>query len=124
MNSSLRVRGLWGFKLTRSGYNPCNLWLKMIPRENILERLRTIKPALQQEFPLRRMALFGSWARNEQTDTSDVDILVEVDPSIGLRFVTLAERLESLLEQHVDLVSSRAVKPNLLKQIQAELIDV
>jgi predicted nucleotidyltransferase len=53
-----------------------------------------------------------------------VDILVEVDPSIGLRFVTLAERLESLLDQHVDLVSSRAVKPNLLKQIQAELIDV
>ena len=96
----------------------------MNPRENILERLRTIKPALQQEFPLRRMGLFGSWARNEQTETSDVDILVEVDPSIGLRFVTLAERLESLLEQHVDLVSSRAVRPNLLKQIQSELIDV
>ena len=70
------------------------------------------------------MALFGSWAREEQTETSDVDILVEVDPSIGLGFVTLAERLESLLEQHVDLVSSRAVKPNLLKHIQAELIDV
>jgi predicted nucleotidyltransferase len=70
------------------------------------------------------MALFGSWARNEQTETSDVNILVDVDPSIGLRFVTLAERLESLLEQHVDLVSSRAVKPSLLKQIQTELIDV
>ncbi len=70
------------------------------------------------------MALFGSWARNEQTETSDVDILVDVDPSIGLRFVNLAERLESLLDQHVDLVSRRAVKPNLLKQIEAELIDV
>lgn len=70
------------------------------------------------------MALFGSWARNEQTETSDVDILVEVDPSIGLRFVTLAERLESLLEQHIDLVSSRAVKPSLLRQLQTELIDV
>ena len=85
---------------------------------------RAIKPALQQEFPLHRMALFGSWARNEQTEKSDVDILVDVDPSIGLRFVTLAERLEALLEQHVDVVSSRAVKPNLLKQIQAESIDV
>ena len=73
---------------------------------------------------MRRLALFGSWARNEQTETSDVDILVEVDPSIGLRFVTLAERLESLLEQHVDLVSIRAVKPSLLKQIQAEPSDV
>ena len=96
----------------------------MNSRQHILERLRTIKPALQQEFPLHRIGLFGSWARNEQTDTSDVDILVDVDPSIGLRFVTLAERLESMLEHHVDLVSSRAVKPNLLKQIQTELIDV
>ena len=96
----------------------------MNARQNILERLRTIKPALQQEFPLRRIALFGSWARDEQTETSDVDILVDVDPSIGLRFVTLAERLKLLLEQHVDLVSSRAVKPSLLKQIKAELIDV
>ncbi len=96
----------------------------MNSRQNTLERLRTIKPALQQDFPLRRMALFGSWARNEQTDTSDVDILVEVDPSIGLRFVTLAERLESVREQHVDVVSSRAVKPTLMKQIQAELIAV
>ena len=96
----------------------------MNQRQIILERLRTNKPALQQEFALRRMALFGSWARDEQTETSDVDILVEVDPSIGLRFVTLAERLEALLDQHVDLVFSRAVKPNLLKQIQAELIDV
>ena len=65
----------------------------MNSRDNILKQLRTIKPALEQEFPLCRMALFGSWARNEQTDTSDVDILVEVDPSIGLHFITLAERL-------------------------------
>ena len=85
----------------------------MQSRENILERLRTIKPILQQEFPRHRMALFGSWARDEQTETSDVDILVDVDPSIGLRFVTLAERLEALLDQHVDLVSSRAVKTKL-----------
>src|SRR5687767_8215447 len=77
----------------------------MNQRQYILERLRTIKPVLQQEFPLSRMALFGSWARDEQTETSDVDILVDVDPSIGLRFVTIAERLEASLEQHVDLVS-------------------
>jgi len=96
----------------------------MNSRENILDRLQSIRPALQQESPVRRLALFGSWARNEQTATSDVDILVEVDSSIGLRFVTLAERLESLLEHHVDLVSSRAVKPDFLRQIQTELIDV
>jgi uncharacterized protein len=93
-------------------------------RSHILEQLRALKPALQREFPVHRLALFGSWARDEQGESSDVDILVEVDPSIGLRFVTLAERLESSLGEHVDLVSRRALKPSLWKQIELELIDV
>jgi len=50
----------------------------MNPRENILERLRTIKPALQQEFPLHRMALFGSWARNEHPLVLIEDIMLAI----------------------------------------------
>jgi predicted nucleotidyltransferase len=73
---------------------------------------------------LPRTGIGGYVVQAKLERDSDVDILVEVDPSISLRFVTLAERLELLLDQHVDLISSRAVKPNLLKQIQAELIDV
>ena len=93
-------------------------------REQILARLRDSKPKLQAEFPLKRLALFGSHARGTQvTGASDVDILVEVDPSIGLRFVTLAERLEELLGERVDLVSRRAIKPSLWKRIEPELID-
>jgi len=42
-----------------------------------------------------------------------VDILVDVDPTIGLGFVTLAERLEEVLGLPVDLVSRRAIKPSL-----------
>ena len=95
----------------------------MKSRDDILDQLRAIKPALQQEFPLRRLALFGSWARNEQSENSDVDILVEVDPSIGLRFVTLAERLEAALGRRADVVSRRAVKPSLWIRIEPELID-
>ena len=95
----------------------------MKSREDILDQLRAVKPALQQEFPLRRLALFGSWARNEQTENSDVDLLVEVDPSIGLRFVTLAERLEAAVGRRADVVSRRAVKPSLWIRIEPELID-
>jgi hypothetical protein len=42
-----------------------------------------------------------------------VDVLVEVDPSIGLRFVELADDLERALGRHVDVVSRRAIKPSL-----------
>ena len=93
-------------------------------RDAVLRVLRESKPALEQEFPVWRLALFGSVARDDADEQSDVDILVEVEPSIGLGFVTLAERLESLLGHKVDLVSRRGIKPLLWKRIERELIDV
>jgi hypothetical protein len=55
--------------------------------QEILEILQTALPELARDFHVTRLALFGSYARGQQTEASDVDILVEVDPSIGLRFV-------------------------------------
>ncbi len=71
-------------------------------REKILQRLRAGLPALKREFPLHGLALFGSM----------------VD------FVTLADKLEELTGRKIDLVSRRAIKPLLWKQIESELIDV
>lgn len=94
-------------------------------RESILVLLRKAKAGLQAEFPITRMALFGSYARETAVaGASDIDILVEVEPSIGLGFVTLAERLERILDSPVDLVSRRAIKASLWEQMQTELIDV
>jgi uncharacterized protein len=70
------------------------------------------------------MALFGSYARGDQQPGSDVDILVEFDPSIGLDFVTLAQAIEKLLGVSVDLVSSRAVNSRTMKFIEQELVYV
>ncbi len=92
-------------------------------RDDILTRLRQQKTALCQRYPIQRIALFGSWARGEQRSDSDVDILVDVAPSIGWKFVSLADELEQLLGLKVDLVSSRAVRPALWKEIESELID-
>jgi hypothetical protein len=96
----------------------------VITKEEILKSLAKYKPELQRQFKVTKLALFGSYARGEQRPDSDVDILVEVDPSIGLEFVTLAERFEKLLGTSVDLVSIRAVTDKAMKFIEPELIYV
>ena len=95
----------------------------MPTREQILGTLREQRALLSRRYPIRRLALFGSWARGEAREDSDVDVLVEVDPSIGLRFVELGDELERALGRRVDLVSRRAIKPSLWQQIEPELID-
>jgi uncharacterized protein len=97
---------------------------RILSRESILDTLRKNKGEILKQFPVKRLALFGSVVRNEQTVRSDVDILVDVDPSIGLRFVNLAENLQEMLSCKVDLVSRRGIKPSLLKIIEAQSIDV
>lgn len=96
----------------------------MKSREEILESLEKAKRELARQYTIRRLGLFGSYARGEQREDSDVDVLVEVDPSIGLGFVELAERLEELLGVHVELVSTRAIKPRNWEIIEKDLVDV
>lgn len=91
--------------------------------DEILTKLREQHALLSRRYPIHRMALFGSWARGEAREDSDVDVLVEVDPSIGLRFVELGDELERALGRRVDLVSRRAIKPSLWERIEPELID-
>jgi len=92
--------------------------------EEILRILVRNKDELENRFKVRHLALFGSYARGDQRPGSDVDILVDIDPSIGLDFVTLAEQIEQLLGLSVDLVSLRSIKPKKLAYIRQDLIYV
>ena len=98
--------------------------MSRITKEEILSLLIQNKSELENRFKIRRLALFGSYARGDQKPDSDVDILVDIDPSVGLEFVTLAEQIEQLLDLPVELVSRRAIKPNKLKYIEQDLIYV
>jgi predicted nucleotidyltransferase len=53
-----------------------------------------------------------------------VDVLVEVDPSIGLRFVDLADRIEGLLGVPTEVVSRRAISPRHWVDIEKELVEI
>jgi predicted nucleotidyltransferase len=93
-------------------------------REEILRILEREKPELMRRYGLKRLAVFGSYAREDQHETSDVDILVDVDPSIGLGFVELADQLEKALGIRAEVVSSRAIKPRYWEIIKEDLVDV
>lgn len=96
----------------------------MSSREEILFKLKELKQSLANRYPIASMALFGSFARSEQTEDSDIDLLVELNGRIGSKFIDLAEELENSLGQKVDLVSKKGIKPRYLRSIESELIYV
>lgn len=67
---------------------------------------------MQQEYKVKTIGIFGSYARGEETEESDVDILVEFEEPVGLEFVHLADYLEEILGVKVDLLTPDAIKPN------------
>ena len=80
--------------------------------QEIATRLQTILPEIRQEYGVRDLWLFGSYVRSEQTNTSDVDILVTFDnPHLSLiEFIQLEQKLTSLLGVKVDLVERDSLK--------------
>ena len=75
-----------------------------------------MKPVLIQNYFVDKIGYFGSFSRNEQTNDSDIDILVSFRKPIGWEFFDLLEFLENELKLKVDLVSEKALKKQ-LKQI-------
>ena len=96
----------------------------MASYEPIKDVLQKNKPYLSKKYHISRIGIFGSYARGDADEKSDIDILVDFKCPIGLDFVTLAEELESMLRHRVDLVSSNAIKPNMMEHIKEDIVYV
>lgn len=81
--------------------------------ESIKKALNESKTTLTKKYPIKSLAIFGSFARNEQTQDSDLDILVDFNENIGIQFIDLAEEIEKQLGLKIDLVSRNGVKTNI-----------
>ena len=77
----------------------------MLTKKRITEILRKESPFLASEYGVRRIGLFGSYAKGLSTETSDIDLLVEFGRPIGFRFVEFAEYIESLLGKPVEVLT-------------------
>ncbi|MFO7668150.1 MAG: nucleotidyltransferase family protein [Bacteroidales bacterium] len=93
----------------------------MINKDEILNKLRDLKPILNEEYSVKEIGVFGSFANNEASDESDIDILVELHKPIGWGFFTLQMYLEGVFGRKVDLVTKNALKvqirDSILKQV-------
>lgn len=87
-----------------------------VNRENVLQVLRLHKDQLTREYGLLKLGVFGSVARNEARENSDIDIVVETQVPDLLRMVNLKEDLEGLLQNKVDLVRYRLRMNSFLKK--------
>ena len=82
------------------------------------------KPYLFAEYPIESIAIFGSYARKEQNEESDLDLMVEFKGKIGIRFIDLANEIENLIGFKVDLVSRKGIKDKYYQSISSDLIYV
>jgi uncharacterized protein len=85
----------------------------MMLQKDIENKLKALKPTLSTLYSVDKIGYFGSFARNEQTDNSDIDIIVSLNKPLGWAFFDLQELLEIELERKVDLVSIKALKEQL-----------
>ena len=85
----------------------------MMNSSEIELRLKSLKPFLSDRYHVNRIGYFGSYSRNEQTEKSDIDILVDFSRPLGWEFFDLQEFLEKELNTKVDLVSINALKEQL-----------
>ena len=78
--------------------------------KEIKTKLEDQKEELFKKYPIKSLAIFGSYARNEQKPTSDLDLMVEFHSRVGSEFIELADELEEILGIKVDLISKKGIK--------------
>ncbi len=93
----------------------------MLTQEKIMKILRKELPHLASEYGVKRVGLFGSYAKGIQQADSDIDILVEFERPIGLKFVEFGEYIEKLLGKKTDILTPAGVKSIRIKKIAEDI---
>ena len=98
-------------------YSPVNI--KNL--DEIKKIIRQHKKTLEKKFKVKKIGIFGSYARDEQTQKSDIDILVEFSGKMGWGFIDLEDYLQEMLKTKVDLTTPGALKERMKDRILKEV---
>ena len=93
--------------------------------EDLKRQLQALKPTLKKRFKVETVEIFGSYARYEQTEKSDVDILVSYSEGADLLLVAgLRQYLRRKLHMKVDVISKKYLNPIIKDQVLHEAVPV
>ena len=89
----------------------------LLTKEKAVELLRENLPVLATEFGVKKIGIFGSYAKGTFTEHSDVDVIVEFDRPIGFKFIELTEYLERLFDRKVDVLTAAGLDGIRVRQV-------
>lgn len=94
----------------------------ILDKKGVLDFLKTHKPELAR-YKVRALGLFGSYSRGQQTDSSDIDFLVEFEAGKKTydNFIGLVDYLEKVFGKEVELVTKESVSKHILPYIEKEV---
>lgn len=93
-----------------------------LTKEDVLEKLAALKTELRMRYKVKEMGLFGSFVREAQIDSSDIDILVDFDETADLfDLVGLGQFLEETLQRKVDVVPKKALRKEIRESVLKEV---
>lgn len=95
----------------------------MPDRENIFALLRSNLTYIQDDFGVKNLAVFGSWAKGNPSETSDIDLIVEFNKPIGLKFMDLIDYLENSLKMKVDLLTPAGINSIRNESIKKSILE-
>jgi len=93
----------------------------MLTRNNIIKTLRKEETKLKTDFGVRRIALFGSFAKGKYTETSDIDILVKFDTPDFDKFIYLSSHLERLFKRKVDILTPEGIRSIRVRKVMQSI---
>lgn len=92
-------------------------------KQFILQKLRTLKPALQEKYGVSELALFGSYSRDEQTSESDIDIMIDFNKPVGIEFLDVVYLLKDTFKSvEVQVVSKKGIKEKYSNRLKEDLL--
>ena len=89
--------------------------------DEVIGKIKSQYPYLSSEFGIKRIGVFGSVAKQTDRDQSDIDLLVEFDRPIGLKFMSLAEYMEKLFGRKVDILTKDGIRNIRVKRVSTDI---